>query len=275
MPVSRSRKPKSNRAPGPGREPRPGGRPGTSRAAGAGGRSRRAAVGVVAVVVVLFLLVGSAAALLVGGGDEASDGAGGEESVVPLPDGHPALELARRDADDPLAIGDVDAPVVVIEYADFQCAFCGTHARGVHERLVEEYVETGVVRIEFRNFPINGPESDAAARAAWAAGRQGRFEEFYRAAFAEEFHLDSGRFSEEGLRELAEEAGVPDVELMLTEMESPEAGEAVGADAEEAMELGIVTPPSFLVNGHPVQGARPFDEFAEVIEPLAEAAGDS
>ncbi|GAA3849909.1 thioredoxin domain-containing protein [Streptomyces sedi] len=233
-------------------------------------------MGAVAVVVVLFLLVGSIAALLVsGGGGDDADGAGGQEEVVPLPDGHPALELARRDANDPLALGEADAPVVMIEYADFQCAFCGTHARGAHGMLVEEYVERGLLRIEFRNFPINGPESDAAARAAWAAGRQGRFWEFHEAAFAEEFHLESGRFSEEGLTELAEEAGVPDVERLLADMESDEAGEAVGADAEEAMDLGITTPPSFLVNGQPLQGARPFAEFVELIEPLAEAAEGS
>lgn len=274
MPVSRSRKSKQSRQP----QGRAGGGGASARGGSrAGGRSRRLVVGVVAVAVVLFLLVGAVAGLLAGGDDEATDGAGGPagETVAPLPEGHPALALARRDADDPLALGEADAPVVLIEYADFQCAFCGSHARGVHDRLVEEYVEQGVLRIEFRNFPINGPESDAAARAAWAAGRQGRFWEFYRAAFAEEFHLESGRFSEEGLRELAERAGVPDVELLLTEMELPEAGEAVGADAEEAMELGVTTPPSFLVNGHPIQGARPFDEFVELIEPLALAAEGS
>ncbi|UED84567.1 DsbA family protein [Streptomyces profundus] len=234
-------------------------------------------LGLVAVAVVLFLIMGAVAGLLGSDGGDDGDGqpGGGDPAAIqPLPEGHPALELARRDADDPLALGEADAPVVMIEYSDFQCAFCGMHARGTHVELIDEYVEQGLLRIEFRNFPINGPESDAAARAAWAAGRQGRFWEFYEAAFAEDAHMDSGKFGEEGLRALAEEAGVPDVESLLTEMESEEAGEAVGRDAEEAMDLGIVSPPSFLLNGHPLPGARPVEEFRDTIDQLLAAADE-
>ncbi len=234
-------------------------------------------MGVVAVAVVLFLIMGALAGLLGGdGGSDADDarGEGDPAAIEPLPEGHPALALARRDADDPLALGDPDAPVVMIEYSDFQCAFCAMHARGTRVELIDEYVEQGLLRIEFRNFPINGPESDAAARAAWAAGQQGRFWEFYEVAFAQDTHMDSGKYSEEGLRELAEEAGVPDVEALMVAMESEEAGEAVGRDAEEAMDLGVVSPPSFLLNGHPLRGARPVEEFRDTIDQLLEAADE-
>ncbi|MDT0308513.1 thioredoxin domain-containing protein [Streptomyces sp. DSM 44917] len=282
MPVARTRKPKkaqkaqkarrSRKAQGTqrarndsggggrGRGPRPGRGPGES-----GGR-RRLAAALLAGVLVCVLALGALAVLRPG-----DDGEGGG-GVRTLPEGHPALELARRDAEDPLALGPADAPVVMIEYVDFQDAFAGIHARETWDDLVGEYVETGVLRIEFRNYPIFGPESDAAARASWAAGRQNCFWAFYRAALGEEFHRDSGRFSEEGVRELAEEAGVPDLERFVADMESEEAGEAVARDAEEAYGLGITSTPSFLVNGHPLQGARPFAEFQELIDPLYEAS---
>ncbi|WP_019431574.1 DsbA family protein [Streptomyces sp. AA0539] len=230
---------------------------------------------VLAAVLVLVLVFGAMAALFSSGNSTADNQRNptpGDGTLQPLPEGHPALALARRDADDPLALGAADAPVVMIEYSDFQSAFSGTHARGVHHELIEEYVESGALRIEFRNFPVYGPESDAASRAAWAAGQQGRFWEFYDAAFAEEFHRDTGRFSEEGLRELAEAAGVPDVERLLADMESPEADEAVATDAEEGVELGATTTPAFLLNGYPIVGAQSMDTFRETIDQLLDAA---
>ncbi|WP_079032445.1 DsbA family protein [Streptomyces specialis] len=262
MPVSRTRKTgKSGKKTGKKSRSGAGGRSGGGQPAG-----RRAAAALLAVALVCVLAIGALAALSSSGDDPAAGD--GEQAVEPLPSDHPALALARREAGDPLAIGDADAPVVMIEYADFQDAFTGIHARDTHDLLVAEYVESGVLRIEFRNFPVNGPESDAAARAAWAAGQQGKFWEFYEAALGEEFNQDSGRFSAEGLRALAAEAGVPDLDRFAEDTESEEAGEAVGRDAEEALDLGVTTTPSFLVNGQPLQGARPVEDFRELIEQL-------
>lgn len=84
-------------------------------------------------------------------------------------------ELARRDAGDKLAQGRTDAPVVLIEYADFKCGYCGKFARDTEPALIKKYVADGTLRIEWRNFPIFGKESEAAARASWAAARRGPF----------------------------------------------------------------------------------------------------
>ncbi|WP_078900419.1 DsbA family protein [Streptomyces sp. SBT349] len=276
MPVARTRKPKKG-AKGGARGGSGGSRPTSRGPAGAtdapGAGRRRLAAGLLAAFLVCALAIGGLASLAGGDAESAggtSDGTGG--SVEPLPEDHPALELARRDAGDPLALGEADAPVVMIEYVDFQDAFSGIHARETHDALVAEYVERGVLRIEFRNYPINGPESDAAARAAWAAGQQGRFWEFYAAALGEEFHRDSGRFEDEGARALAEQAGVEDLERFAADTESEEAGEAVGRDADEAFDLGVTSTPSFLINGQAVQGAQPVEDFRELIDQLYEAA---
>ncbi|MGP4112842.1 DsbA family protein [Streptomyces sp. 4N509B] len=257
----------------PGSSSRKTGRPGRTQPPRTTYGARAARPYAVALLVALLvgaMAVGTLAAL--GGSDAtgADDDAGGEPTTLPT-DG-PVAELARRDAGDPLALGEPDAPVVMIEYADFQDAFVGIHARRTHQELVTEYVEAGILRIEFRNYPVNGPESDAAARAAWAAGEQGRFWEFHDAALAEEFSMNSGRFEEEGLRELADRAGVEDVERLLTDMESEAAGEAVGRDAEEAYELGVTSVPSFLINGEPVQGVQSPEIFRETIDEAYEAA---
>lgn len=238
-------------------------------------RKQSAVVMVLAGLVVAAMVVGAIAS--VGGAGGAGDGGSGagsdEETIVPIPADDPVHDLVRRDPDDPLALGAVDAPVVMIEYADFQCAFCGGFARKTSPVLIEEYVDAGLLRIEFRNYPIYGPESDNAARGAWAAGQQGRFWEFYRAAFAEDEHRNSGRYSTEGVLALAAEAGVPDLERFAADMESEEAGEEVGADAEEGYGLGITTTPGFLINGHPLLGAQPTDVFRTTIDQLLAAEG--
>ncbi len=240
-------------------------------------------VGAVATLVTAALVLGLLAAALSGGsgGGESPDGAGqrtadapGPSALQPLPEDHPVHGLARRDAGDPLAMGDPDAPVVMLTYADFQSALAARFARETEPELISAYVDAGVLRIEFRNFPVNGPESDLAARAAWAAGQQDRFWEFYRAAYAEDTHLGSGRFSRENVLAMAEDAGVPDLQRFETDMDAEAAADAVAADADEALLLGISAVPTFLVNGHPLIGNRPLEEFRSHIDQLAGAASE-
>ncbi|MFJ8073367.1 DsbA family protein [Streptomyces sp. NPDC096176] len=181
-------------------------------------------------------------------------------------------KLARRDAKDPLAIGRADAPVVMVEYADFQCGYCGKFARDTEPELVKKYVEDGTLRIEWRNFPIFGEPSESAARAAWAAGQQGRFWQFHAAAYAE--GAKELGFGKDRLTVLAREAGVGDLDRFARDLDSDAARRAVTKDQEEAYGLGATSTPSFLINGRPVAGAQPMQTFTEAIEAAKESAGE-
>ncbi|MEU1019248.1 DsbA family protein [Streptomyces sp. NPDC005900] len=201
----------------------------------------------------------------------ARDGSSGT-SAEPRAGVHPELEkLARRDAGDPLARGRADAPVVLVEYADFKCGFCGKFARDTEPGLVKKYVDKGVLRIEWRNFPIFGEDSERAARGAWAAGRQGRFWQFHEAAYAE--GAKEKGFGDDRLKELAEEAGVEDIGRFVRDADGDAAEAAVREDQQEAYGLGATSTPSFLVNGRPIAGAQPDEVFAQAIEAAAEEAG--
>lgn len=174
------------------------------------------------------------------------------------------VKLARRDAKDPLAQGRADAPVVLIEYADFKCGYCGKFARDTEPDLVKKYVDDGTLRIEWRNFPIFGAESTSAARAAWAAGQQGRFWQFHKAAYADGAK-DKG-FGADRLDALAREAGVKDLDRFRTDREGKAAQAAVEQDSDEAYALGATSTPSFLINGTPIAGAQPEAAFEQAIE---------
>ncbi|WP_406452687.1 DsbA family protein [Streptomyces sp. NBC_00876] len=191
--------------------------------------------------------------------------AGPDEGVYPE-----LAKLARRDADDKLALGRADAPVVLIEYADFKCGYCGKFARDTEPALVKKYVDNGTLRIEWRNFPIFGAESEAAARASWAAGQQGRFWEFHRAAYAE--GVKEKGFGKDRLKALARQAGVPDLDRFVRDADGTAAASAVSKDQEQGYGIGATSTPSFLINGRPIAGAQPPETFTRAIDEAAERA---
>ncbi|MEU2449014.1 MULTISPECIES: thioredoxin domain-containing protein [unclassified Streptomyces] len=203
-----------------------------------------------------------------------SAGSGSGSGAVAAPRTDPAAELkalARRESGDKLAVGRADAPVVLIEYSDFKCGYCAKFARDTEPELVKKYVADGTLRIEWRNFPIFGAESEAAARAAWAAGQQDRFEAFHAAAYADGAK-DKG-FAEPRLVELAREAGVPDLERFKADLAGEQAAAALKKDQEEGYRIGVTSTPSFLLNGRPIAGAQPLDTFtAAIARAKAEAA---
>ena len=67
---------------------------------------------------------------------------------------------------DGIALGEPDAPVTLVEYADLQCPFCAEWALQTFPELVADYVRDGRLRIEFRGLTFIGPESEDALRAA-------------------------------------------------------------------------------------------------------------
>ncbi|MFE3580374.1 DsbA family protein [Streptomyces vinaceus] len=172
-------------------------------------------------------------------------------------------KLARREAGDKLAAGRADAPVVLIEYSDFKCGYCGKFARDTEPELVKKYVEDGTLRIEWRNFPIFGADSETAAKAAWAAGQQDRFAQFHAAAYAE--GAKEKGFGRARLLELAREAGVPDLERFEKDMAGDAAAAALQKDQEEGYRIGVTSTPSFLLNGQPIAGAQPLGAFEAAI----------
>ncbi|MFE0446176.1 DsbA family protein [Streptomyces fungicidicus] len=238
------------------------------------GRRSRA---VWAATVLVAAAVTATALVVTGGSDSGSrpDHSRSEATAEPVPgDSAPAgPDLARRDADDPLAVGPVDAPVVMIEYSDFQCPFCGRFARETKQELLRTHVEKGVLRIEWRNFPIFGEESERAARAAWAAGRQGAFWEFHDRLYAEPRERNTGEFTQTELVAHAKAAGVADLTRFREDMESDQARQAVDRDRAEGYTLGVTSTPAFLVNGTPILGAQPTDAFDKAIRDALTRSG--
>ncbi|GAA1294172.1 DsbA family protein [Streptomyces javensis] len=238
-------------------------------------RTRRRAIAAAAVLAAAAV-AGAFALTLDGSGgrnEAAGESAVVSESAAPAPADESLLALARRDPSDALAVGRADAPVVMIEYSDFQCPFCGQFARKTEPELLRSYVDKGILRIEWRNFPVFGEESEQAALAGWAAGRQKKFWEFHDVAYGKPRERNAGEFSDENLIDMAREAGITDIERFQADMASGKARSAVQKDQEEGYNLGVASTPAFLINGRPVLGAQPTATFKEAVEAAAKAAG--
>lgn len=245
-------------------------------------RSTKAAPGmvpaVVALVVVVLLIIGVGGYMMWGGSDSgsgpgegASNAGAGEEAEAGSSQGSGSGDeglsfLARRDAGERMAMGEVNAPVVLVNYSDWRCPFCAKFARDMEPALVRDYVDTGKLRIEWRDMPIFGEESMAAARAGRAAAEQDKFHDFHRvvmAAAPERGHAD---LNEQILMAFAEQAGIPDLEKFREDMLSDRFDEAIAKDAEEGALYGVNSTPTFIVGAGAIVGAQPLETFVEAIE---------
>ena len=127
-------------------------------------------------------------------------------------------------------LGDANAPVTVVEYADFQCPICKAAETSVISRLEQDYVQQGKVKIEFRDYAFIGQDSWNAAQAALAANDQGKFWQYHDALFNAQGQENSGQFSYDNLVKIAQQVGldVPTFEQTLEQQQPPRGGTAGG-----------------------------------------------
>jgi protein-disulfide isomerase len=138
------------------------------------------------------------------------------------------------------------APVTLIEFSDFECPYCG-RAAPLLEKIVRE--RPGKIRFYFLNYPLSGHlHSGSAARAAVAAGRQGKFWEMHDAMFA---HQDA--LEDEDLRNYAKDVGL-EVERFEADRVSEEVQRAVEADRAKGEKLGVQGTPTIYINGRLYEG---------------------
>ena len=130
---------------------------------------------------------------------------------------------------------------------------------------MEKYVEDGTLKIEWRDFPYQGQESVNAARAARAAGEQGKFWEYHDLLYENQGSGNSGAFSDENLWGFARELGL-DVERFESDFESEAISAAVQEDFEAGQSAGISGTPTFEINGRRLVGFQPLETFEQAIE---------
>jgi protein-disulfide isomerase len=165
------------------------------------------------------------------------------------------------------SLGAEDAPVVVVEYADFQCPYCEQFASATGRQLKEDYVEQGQVRFVFRHLAFIGDESTWAAEASECANEQGRFWDYHDKLFEEQAGENQGAFGKDNLKRFAAELGL-DTEQFDQCFDSGEYRSKVREEVKEAQRRRISSTPSVLVNGQLIQNGSSY----QVLQAAVEAA---
>ena len=198
--------------------------------------------------------------------------AGGQEApeASATPSENPFEPLFRRQDGDPFALGAVDAPVVIIEYADFTCRYCGVFAVETLPTLLEEYVEAGLVRFEWWDAPILSDDSVQTAIAARAAAEQDLFWEFYDEIFAHTY--DGGDYERDDILALAAQVDGLDLAAFETALDDPALAQAVALEGQQSQQLGVQSTPTFVVGSQVLSGAQPAEVFRQVIDEQLAAA---
>ncbi|MCS5478330.1 DsbA family protein [Corynebacterium sp. YIM 101645] len=184
------------------------------------------------------------------------------------------LKVHRRDPADPFAVGALDAPVVISEFSDFECPFCARFANTTGKLLLSDYVDRGLVRLEWNDLPVNGPAAEDAARAGRAAAAQGKFREYKTALYTATRGIQGhpGHDTDDFVR-FAEQAGVPDLERFRADATDGTFDEAVAAAKDYGAGIGVNGTPSFFIGEQFISGAQPTEVFEELItEELAKVA---
>ncbi|HKY37356.1 MAG TPA: thioredoxin domain-containing protein [Polyangiaceae bacterium] len=154
--------------------------------------------------------------------------------------------------------GNPSAPVLMVEFADFQCPAC-REARPVLEEMLKKY--DGKTRLVFKHFPLSfHPQAEKAARGARAAQRQGKFWEMYGVLFD-----NQERLSPQVVEELAKGLGL-DMARFQKDVESEATSDAVSRDRKQGERLDIQSTPTLYVNGRHFSGQSFGEELGEWIE---------
>lgn len=183
------------------------------------------------------------------------------------------MEFVRREADDPRAIGSVDAPVVMTEWIDLRCPYCASFSRDTLPALITDYVDTGKVRIEFVDVAYFGEQSLDGQIAARAAADQDKYVEYVTAVFdaaPEKGHADLTR---DVLIDFAEQVDMPDMARFTSDLDDPQLRSTAEAQTLEAQQLGVTAVPFFVAGQTALSGAQPESTFRDYLDDAIAAAG--
>ena len=184
--------------------------------------------------------------------------------------GPPKVTLNTFLANGSPILGNANAPVTLIEFGDYQCHFCNVFFHSTEEDILKNYVETGKVKMIFKDYNIIGPDSVNASHGAHCSNDQGLFWEYHDILYSNWTGENNGWASSENLGRYAQEIGL-DMEVWSECMLNGIHSQTILASNEDAKSLELTGTPAFFVIGPDGKttrlfGAQPFETFEKVFE---------
>ena len=168
-------------------------------------------------------------------------------------------------------MGDPNAPITILEWGDYQCTFCFKFHQNTLSIINEEFVKTGKVKIIFKDFPLNGPDSKLAAEASYCAHDQDKYWEYHDQLYKNWAGERTGWITREALSKFAESINLDIVKFNKCLNENKYENK-INSMYEFGNEIGIDATPSFLVFNNEkiikIRGNQPLEVFLKTFDEL-------
>ena len=156
------------------------------------------------------------------------------------------------------SIGPENAPIVIVEFSDFNCQYCGLFGRTSFPLLMSKYPKE--IRFVYRHAPLGPASSFDAAQASMCAYDQDYFWEYHDALFENQDRLDAELYTE-----IATSLEL-DIPAFKTCLENDDYMDLIETDLDFALTTGVRGTPTFFINGLALVGAQPIEVFTEIID---------
>ncbi|MFQ5496556.1 MAG: DsbA family protein [Nitrosopumilus sp.] len=168
-------------------------------------------------------------------------------------------------------MGDVNAPITILEWGDYQCTFCYKFHQNTLDIINEDYIKTGKVKLVFKDFPLNGPDSLLAAEASYCAHDQGKYWEYHDELYKNWGGERTGWVSRDSLDKFASAVNL-DLEEFNKCLDNKKYQNKVTTLHEFGEKIGIDATPSFLVFNEEkivkIRGNQPLEVFLKTFDEL-------
>ena len=167
-------------------------------------------------------------------------------------------------------LGDPNAPITLVEFGDYQCHYCNVFFESIEEDIIKNYVETGKVKMIFKDYNIIGPDSVKASQGAHCANDQGLFWEYHDILYSNWTGENNGWASGTNLANFAQEVGLDTNEWSECMIQQKHSQTILNSnDDAKALEL-TGTPAFFVINSNgevsKLFGAQPFEVFKKTFD---------
>ena len=168
-------------------------------------------------------------------------------------------------------LGDPNAPITILEWGDYQCTFCYKFHQETLNKIDEEYIKTGKVKIIFKDFPLNGPDSKLAAEATYCAHDQNKYWQYHNQLYENWAGERTGWITRESLSGFAKTIDLDIVEFNKC-LDENKYENKINLIYEFGNEIGINATPSFLVFNDQkiikIRGNQPLEVFLKTFDEL-------
>jgi protein-disulfide isomerase len=166
-------------------------------------------------------------------------------------------------------MGNINAPITIVEWGDYQCTFCYKFHQNTLDIINEDFIKTGKVKFIFKDFPLNGPDSKLAAEASYCAQDQEKYWEYHDQLYKNWGGERTGWITRESLTKFAETVDL-DIEKFNKCLDDHKYENKVDLLYAFGKEIGIDATPSFLVFNDEkiikIRGNQPLEVFLKTFD---------